>query len=126
MRGLGPLEATIMQRMWSGDAPQTVRAVHDSLAEDRKIAYTTVMTVMDNLHRKGFLGRERQGRAYVYSPSTTREEHTASLLGEVLADGGDRANVLLHFVEHLDADELEALRRVVTDPDRSPHQDGSR
>ncbi|MGH3352009.1 MAG: BlaI/MecI/CopY family transcriptional regulator [Nocardioides sp.] len=119
---MGPLEATIMQRMWSSDDPQSVRAIHDSLAEDRKIAYTTVMTVMDNLHRKGLLGRERQGRAYVYSPAATREEHTASLLGEVLADGGDRANVLLHFVEHLDDDELATLRRVVTGSDRSTHQ----
>lgn len=114
MRGLGPLEATIMQLMWSSDAPQTVRAVHDSLAADRTIAYTTVMTVMDNLHGKGLLARERKGRAYVYSPATTREEHTASLLGEVLADGGDRADVLLRFVEHLDEDELATLREVVS------------
>ena len=126
MRGLGPLEATIMRRMWSSGEPQTVRAVHGSLAEDRTIAYTTVMTVMDNLHRKGFLGRERRGRAYIYSPAATREEHTASLLGEVLADGGDRANVLLHFVEHLDDDELETLRRAVTGSDRSTHQDEKR
>lgn len=115
MRGLGPLEATIMQRMWSSGEPQAVRAVFDSLTESRDIAYTTVMTVMDNLYRKGFLRREKRGRAYLYSAAASQEEHTASLLGEVLAEGGDRAGVLLRFVEQLDETEMEALRQAVTD-----------
>jgi predicted transcriptional regulator len=121
MRGLGPLEGTIMQLMWSSDEPQTVRAICDSLAEGRDIAYTTVMTVMDNLRRKGFLNREKQGRAYLYSAAASREEHTASLLGEVLADGGDRTGVLLRFVERLDETEMEALRKAVSGSD-APRQ----
>jgi len=119
MHGLGPLEATIMQMMWSSGEPRSVRSIHDSLAEDRKIAYTTVMTVMDNLFSKGFLRRERQGRAYLYVAATTREDHTAALLGDVLADGGDRTGVLMRFIEQLDDSELDALRKAVSDPERS-------
>ena len=118
MRGLGPLEAAVMERLWASGEPQTVRAVHDQLATGREIAYTTVMTVMDNLHRKGLLSRTRQGRAYAYSPTSSREEHTAGLLGDVLAEGGDRRGVLMHFVDQLNADELESLRQVLAAPER--------
>lgn len=119
MHGLGPLEATIMQMMWSSGEPRSVRSIHDSLAKDRKIAYTTVMTVMDNLFGKGFLRRERQGRAYLYVAATTREDHTAALLGDVLAHGGDRTGVLMRFIEQLDESEFDALRKAVSDPERS-------
>lgn len=117
MRDLGTLEATIMNRMWSSSDPQTVRAIHDSIAMERDIAYTTVMTVMDNLFHKGFLNRERTGRAYLYSTRASREEHTASILGEVLADGGDRTGVLMQFVEQLNENEIAALRKAVTGTD---------
>jgi predicted transcriptional regulator len=58
MREFGDLEAVIMDVMWRRGAPTTVRDVHGQLAQARPIAYTTVMTVMDNLYRKGFLQRE--------------------------------------------------------------------
>lgn len=61
MRGLGQLEATVMNFVWGAPGPVTVRDVVEALQQDRSIAYTTVMTVMDNLHSKGFLGRERVG-----------------------------------------------------------------
>lgn len=113
MRGLGPLEASVMQSLWSATAPQTVRAVQEQLAANREIAYTTVMTVMDNLFRKGMLKRERQGRAYLYRPLKSREAYTAELLGDVLAEGGNRQGVLMHFVEHLDEEGAESLRRLL-------------
>ena len=113
MRALGSLEAVVMHQMWAAGEAQSVRAVHDQIAADRDIAYTTVMTVMDHLYRKGLLNRERQGRAYVYSAPRSREEYTASLLGDVLAQGGDRGGVLLHFVERLGPDEIEVLSQVI-------------
>lgn len=113
MRGLGPLEAVVMQQLWSDGGTQSVRSVHERIAADREIAYTTVMTVMDNLYRKGLLNRERQGRAYLYSTTRSREEYTATLLEDVLAQSGNRSGVLMHFVEQLDSDEIEAVRRVV-------------
>jgi DNA-binding MarR family transcriptional regulator len=64
MRGFGDLEALLMDRLWSRDEPTTIRELVDELRQEREIAYTTVQTVMDNLHRKGWLSREPKGRAY--------------------------------------------------------------
>lgn len=107
---LGPLEAVVMERLWARDRPTPVREVLDELEHDRSLAYTTVMTVMDNLYRKGLLGRERVGRAYHYFPVQSRDEHTAALMGEVLADTADRGSALLHFVEQMPLEELDRLR----------------
>ena len=53
MRQFGELEAVIMNRLWARDRSALVREMVDDLQKDRQIAYTTVMTVMDNLYRKG-------------------------------------------------------------------------
>jgi predicted transcriptional regulator len=120
---LGQLEATVMERIWSWDRPVLVRDLVEDLQRDRAIAYTTVMTVMDNLHRKGLLRRERSGRAYEYTAAQSREQHTADLMEEVLASSGNRSATLLHFVEHITADELAGLRAALeqhpTDPQAS-------
>lgn len=123
MHGLGPLETAVMDQVWSSGAALSVRTVVDRLAADRKIAYTTVMTVMDNLHGKGFLIRELKGRAYVYSPTRSREEYAASLLDDVLAQSGDRSGALLHFVEGLGDDEIDELRSMV---ERARGEDSAR
>lgn len=115
MRGLGQLEATVMERVWNAADPMTVRAVLESLQQDRQIAYTTVMTVMDNLHSKGFLTRERTGRAYAYRAARPREEYEAGLMEDVLAGSADRTATLLHFVEKISPDELAELRALLTD-----------
>ena len=67
-RTLGELETEIMRRLWRRAKPTTVRELVDELQRDREIAYTTVMTVLDNLHKKGWLRRELDGRAYRYEP----------------------------------------------------------
>ncbi|WP_165702559.1 BlaI/MecI/CopY family transcriptional regulator, partial [Mycobacteroides abscessus] len=64
MFGLGEREATIMELLWSAAEPVTVRDVLDRL--ERPLAYTTVMTVLDNLHNKGHVTREKVGRAFQY------------------------------------------------------------
>ena len=110
VRGLGELEAVVMDRLWSAGVPRTVRAVYEELREHRQIAYTTVMTVMDNLHRKGWLRREMAGRAYLYEPVRSREVHSAELMGEALADSADRGVTLMHFVERMSPDEARLLR----------------
>jgi predicted transcriptional regulator len=63
MRQFGGLEAVIMNRLWARDRPTLIRKAVDDLQKDRQIAYTTVMTVMDNLYCKGWLRRHRDGRA---------------------------------------------------------------
>jgi len=59
MRQLGELEAVIMDRLWEWGRPALVREVLDDLRKDRPLAYTTVMTVMENLHRKPTMRRPR-------------------------------------------------------------------
>jgi predicted transcriptional regulator len=110
-RGFGELEAVIMDRIWSRDAPTTsVRDLYDELVTEREIAYTTVMSTMDNLHGKGWLDREKDGKAYRYWPTLSREEHTARLMRDALDGGGQSELVLNHFVEQIGPEESERLR----------------
>ncbi|MBB3600875.1 putative transcriptional regulator [Mycolicibacterium sp. BK556] len=111
VRGFGELEATVMAKVWDRDPyTVTVREIFDELAAERRIAYTTVMSTMDNLHAKGWLDREKDGRAYRYWAVMTREEHTASLMREALEGGGRPELVLAHFVAQMDDEESEGLR----------------
>ena len=113
MRQLGQLEAVVMDRLWAWGRPVLVREVLEDLRRDRAIAYTTVMTVMEHLHRKGLLDRERDGRAYRYTPALSREEHDAVTMEEVLATSTDRSATLMGFVQHIDDEEVAALRAVL-------------
>lgn len=113
MRGFGDLEALIMERVWERGEPVTVRDLFDELSSERTIAYTTVMSTMDNLHRKGWLDRVREGKAYRYTATASREEYSARLMREALADGGDAEVVLSHFVAQIGCGESDALRSVL-------------
>ncbi|HEY4463554.1 MAG TPA: BlaI/MecI/CopY family transcriptional regulator [Streptosporangiaceae bacterium] len=113
MRGFGDLEAVIMDRVWEQDGPVTVRDLFDELRRERTIAYTTVMSTMDNLHRKGWLARAKDGKAYRYTATASREEYSARLMQEALADGGDTEAVLSHFVAQMPGQESDLLRAVV-------------
>jgi predicted transcriptional regulator len=113
VRQFGDLEAVIMDRLWSWDEPATVREVLEDLQRDRSIAYTTVMTVMDNLHRKKFLARELDGRAYRYWPVLTREEHAAQLMREVLDGSSDRTATLVHFLGQMRPGDIAKLRKAL-------------
>jgi predicted transcriptional regulator len=110
VRGFGALESKIMEALWSLGRAATVRDVLGELRGNRMIAYTTVMTVMDNLHRKGFLLRERDGRAYRYFPTSSREQYVAELMRDALASSTDPAAAFLHFTAQLSEDESMALR----------------
>jgi predicted transcriptional regulator len=110
VRGFGDLEAVVMDRVWSHDGPVTVRDLFDGLTRERAIAYTTVMSTMDNLHRKGWLARERDGKAYRYTAVASREEYSARLMREALAESADAEAVLSHFVAAMDDEESAALR----------------
>ena len=113
MRGFGDLEAVIMTRVWDRDGPVTVRDLVDELQRERPIAYTTVMSTMDNLHRKGWLARVKDGKAYVYTATASRAEYSAGLMREALDGGGDTEMVLSHFIGQMGGEESELLRAVV-------------
>lgn len=115
MRSLGDLEAVVMDHVWSADDGLTVRDVLENLDREPPLAYTTVLTVMDNLHRKGFLTREKEGRAFRYLPTKGRAEHTADLMHELLSGSGDRSVTLLKFLDTMSPKEVERLKRALRD-----------
>ncbi|MEV0465748.1 BlaI/MecI/CopY family transcriptional regulator [Nocardia tengchongensis] len=113
MAGLGELEKAVMDQLWSADEPQTVRQVHEALAERRELAYTTVMTVLQRLAKKNLVVQQRDDRAHRYAPVHTRDELVASLMFDALQQAdevGSRRAALVHFVEQVGADEADALR----------------
>ncbi len=102
-----------MDQLWSADEPQTVRQVHEALAQRRELAYTTVMTVLQRLAKKNLVVQQRDDRAHRYAPVHTRDELVASLMFDALKQAdevGSRRAALVHFVEHVGKDEAAALR----------------
>jgi predicted transcriptional regulator len=115
VREFGELESAIMDVVWAGDRAYLVREVRERLSYNRPVAYTTVMTVMNILHGKGVLCREKHGRAWRYWPVESREEHDARLMAEVLRSGGDEHITMLRFVERVSEEERESLRSAMLD-----------
>jgi predicted transcriptional regulator len=110
MSQFGDLEAAIMDVMWAADRPLRVREVASELHRERPLAFNTVQTVLENLFRKGWLNRSRDGRAYFYVTVRSREEYVAGLLEEVLAVARDPPATLIRLVEDLDPAEVAQLR----------------
>jgi predicted transcriptional regulator len=111
MNRLGHLERKVMDILWdSTDAPLTGRDVANQLP-DR--AYTTVLTILDRLRRKGLVTRTTVGRAHLFSPSDTRESYMAELMIDAMGNSVDRGSVLVRFAESVSSDEAEVLRRAL-------------
>jgi predicted transcriptional regulator len=113
MRRFGELEAVIMDRLWEQGRPMLVREMVEALHGQRPLAYTTVMTVMENLHRKGWLRRERDGRAWRYEPTGSRSGYTAGLMNDALATSSDRRTALAHFVLQMSPHDAALLREAL-------------
>jgi predicted transcriptional regulator len=107
---LGELEDAVMTRVWRWNRPVTVREVLEDLRAERSIAYTTVMTVMDNLHQKGWLRRRQEGRAYRYEPVSTRAAYSAALMNEAWSASDNRAAALVEFFSRMTPEQADALR----------------
>ncbi|KAA3641731.1 MAG: BlaI/MecI/CopY family transcriptional regulator [Armatimonadetes bacterium] len=99
-----------MDVLWTTDMPLTPGGVQERLPEERRVEYTTVMTVLARLWKKGRLTRERDGRAYAYRPVLNRSEHAARRMEEILETAGDRSTALARFTEQLSASERKKLR----------------
>ena len=80
---LGDLEAAVMEILWAKPG-QTVVEVEERLRQKREIAHTTVLTTLDRMFRKGYLSREKEAKAFVYSPRYTRKEFERTIAQEVL------------------------------------------
>jgi predicted transcriptional regulator len=113
---LGPLETRLLELLWAQRRPATVRHIRRALPE---LAYTTIMTTLDRLYRKGLLLRNKDGRAFAYAARYTRAELLSELISGDVADllgAAEEGTLLLsrlvRAVGRTDAallDELDAL-----------------
>ena len=116
---LGKLETQVMDAMWAASEPLCVEEVRSSLEEAGKsAAYTTVMTTLGRLHKKGLLSRDMKGKAYYYTPNVTRKELSTSISKQVI-DGlltTFAEPAMSYFVEALSddhPDKLDALAEMI-------------
>lgn len=110
---LGELEARVMEVVWDEGGWMNTREVLEALTGERQLAYTTVMTIMVKLWKKGLLERRKDGRAYAYHSVHTREEWTARRMGELLAVADNRPAALSHFVSDMSKSDIDQLRRLL-------------
>ena len=117
---LTDLELEVMHAVWeAGEGPVTVRDVVERLeARGRRLAYTSVQTVMNILRRKGALkSRPGPGRALVYRAGISRQEATASMTEDFVARlfGGHAEPLLAQLIEHesIDRETLSELKRAI-------------
>ena len=97
----------------------TVQDVKEALELNRPLAYTTVMTVLSRLVKKGLLERHKEGKAYLYRPATSKEKLAGSMLRSVvqrLYDGATGRAIahLLESEENVDEAELDRLERLIS------------
>jgi predicted transcriptional regulator len=113
MPRFGELEAAIMEVVWRTDKAIAVREIRDRLARDPAPAYNTVLTVTEILYRKGWLAREKHGKAYRYWPAASRDDYTARLMDEALDSATDRTAALVHFMGGMTPEEMTEIRRAL-------------
>jgi len=109
-------ELAIMKVVWEkGNA--TVREVYEELLKQRKIAYTTVMTMMGILEQKGRLTKTSRDRAYVYSPAETQGEVVGNMVHEFVKRvfNGSAKPLLVHLVENrqIGKEELDEIQEIL-------------
>lgn len=107
-----------MECLWTAGRAMTVREVYETLLAGRQIAYTTVLTTLQRMTRKGLLEQGRDERAHRYQAVATREQMFAELLNDALGVAGDDPGVLVRFIDTLGDDERAALRHALN---REPH-----
>jgi predicted transcriptional regulator len=115
---LGPLERRVLEALWAREAPATVR---DLVPVFPDAAYTTLMTTLDRLHRKGMLSRQKSGRAFLYQPRLGRSEFERARTAEAFrsavasADGSlaPLVSCLVDAVGERDRELLDELEQLV-------------
>ena len=119
---VGPLEQKVLDLLWKQPGAVSVRHVQSALGDG--LAYTTVMTTLDRLYKKGFLARQREGRAFRYFARTSREAFAAGLLRRSLSRllPGSSEPLLASLVDAVgdhDRDLLPELQRLVREKARA-------
>lgn len=115
---LGDLERAVMDALWSHGPDLSVRDVMERLTQagSKELAYTTVMTVLDRLAKKGMTTRTRDGRAWRYTAAASREELAATALRSAFDNvRADRRLAMLHFLDDASPGELDDLRAALAE-----------
>jgi predicted transcriptional regulator len=113
---LGELQRTVLETVWElGEA--NVHQVRESLAKEKKLAYTTVLSAMQKLEKAGWLKHRAEGKSYVYFATQSRDQAGAGSLRGFLKRvyEGDALSMFQHLIQesHLNADELGELKRLI-------------
>jgi len=116
---LGDLEAEIMDAVWLKETC-TVRDIYEELRLKRKIAYTTVMTIMTRLAEKGLLLKEKHGPAFLYRPSLSKEEFGKTVTSEIISElvDGFGKGVFAQLIEEAGKaapETLDELERIIAE-----------
>ncbi|HEU5332041.1 MAG TPA: BlaI/MecI/CopY family transcriptional regulator [Actinocrinis sp.] len=123
MARLGELERAVMDVLWNTPEPVAATRIVEELPREHAPAVTTILTVLDRLGAKGFVTRERFGRAYRYSATTSRAELIATTMLEALGSTSDRRSALVHFAGSVSDEEKALLRELLGEPE--PAGDGA-
>lgn len=110
-RGMGELEAEVMSILWASDDWMTPREVLEHLESDPPVVYSTVMTILRRLWKKGIVNRERSGKAFTYRPVKGEGEQTAERMSQLLNAADDPDAALTHFLAGLDVRRRRQLRK---------------
>lgn len=112
-RPLGSLESEILEVLWKSDQPLTPADVLAQL--DGDLAYTTVMTVLGRLQKKGLADRTKVGRAYAYVAVVSEADFSAERMRKALDASSDRVATMSHFLDALDPSQQSELRKMLED-----------
>jgi predicted transcriptional regulator len=115
-RPAGMLEDEVLAALWQGEAPMSPAEVQSAIGGGA-LAYTTVMTTLARLHRKGMATRTRAGRGYVYAASVDEASHTAAAMNALLRRRRDHEAVLARFVSDLAPEDERLLLSLLHDED---------
>lgn len=101
---LGQLEKEVMEIAWSNKIPVSVKLVHEIISQQRKVAYTTIMTIMGRLTSKGLLKRKGEGKAYLYQPAYSKDRFltkaSQQIIKNFVSSFGDGA--VAHFAQEIE------------------------
>lgn len=122
-RVLGELEKSVMDVLWEkGEA--TGREVLEEIGRDRPLAFTTVLTVMDRLLKKGLIKRIKRGRLFVYAPSMSRDDFVRQVSREVLQgildiSASSAASSFVDILYKTSPEEIERLSKLIEERKKS-------
>jgi predicted transcriptional regulator len=112
LRQQGELESLVLEALWDSERPRTSNEVLEIVSDKSALALTTILTVLSRLIEKELVERvPAKGRGFLYSATSTREQHAANQLLEIISNSDNPALTLSHFAAGLNKKSLSALKK---------------